>query len=297
MAHELTGEQRQLAFEVLRLRYWQLLLNEDLKKRLFTIPIHVAIGHEAIAVAVHTAMGPADQLVLSHRNVAYNLARAGAMEPIYEEYRLAPTGVSGGRLGSMNLTNLDRGVMYSSSILGNNLSVACGLALGHQVQGCRGCVIVLTGDVAIEEGPFYEALVFSQSHRLSLLIIIENNNCAMSSTIEQRRCPIAVKSLCEAVGMPFRLLSGNDACEYAQAVRAACEAVRAGQPACLEVQLAALNQHAGPTPGWPTDPKRISLENGLIVEPSANDPVFVLQQQLGAKRFEELTDEIMAAHG
>jgi len=287
------GEQRQLAFEVLRLRYWQLLLNEDLKKKLFAIPIHVAIGYEAIAVAVHTAMEPADQLVLTHRNMAYNMARAGALEPVYGEYKLAPTGAAGGRLGSMNLTNLDRGVMYASSILGNNLSVACGLALGHQVQGCRGCVIVLTGDGGMEEGPFYEALVFSQSHRLHLLIIIENNNCAMSSTIEQRRCPIETKSLCEAVGMPFRPLSGNNVFEYAQAVRAACEAVRAGQPACLEVQLAALNQHAGPTPGWPTDPKRISLEDGLIVQQSANDPVFVLQQQLGTLQFDALSDEVM----
>lgn len=283
-----------LAREVVRLRYWQLRLNEDLKQKRFTIPIHVAIGHEAIAVAVHTAMEPADQLVLTHRNVAYNLARAGALEPIYHEYALEPTGVSGGQLGSMNLANPARGVMYASSILGNNLAVACGLALGQQMQHRQGCVIVLTGDGAMEEGPFYEGVVFAQSHHLPLVILVENNNYSMSSTIAQRRCPIAINRLCEAVGMPFQPLQGNEVTTYAAALRTLCAAAREGQPACLEVTLTTFNQHAGPTPGWPTDPKRINLEDGLVVNRSVNDPVFVIHQQLGAPRFDALAEDVMA---
>src|SRR3989338_8679139 len=294
MARELPDNTRQLAFEVLRLRYWQLLLNEDLKKKRFAIPIHLAIGHEAIAVAAHTAMEPLDQLVLTHRNVAYHMARAGALEPIADEYALAPTGASGGRLGSMNLVNPARGVMYASSILGNNLPVACGLALGQQVQQRGGCVIVLTGDGAMEEGPFYESLVFAQSHHVPLLIMVENNNCSMASTIEQRRCPIAINRLCEAVGMPFLPLEGNEVMAYTAALRRMCATARQGQPARLEGAGATFNQHAGPTPGWPTDPKRISLDNGLIVEPSVNDPVFVLQQQLGVPRFDALAEDVIA---
>ena len=68
-------------------------------------------------------------------------------------------------------------------------------------------------------------------------------------------------------------------------------------PFCLEVHLAALNQHAGPTPGWPTDPKSISIENGLIVEQSDNDPVFVLRQKLGLAEFENLSNSVLEAQG
>ena len=295
MQTELTPEHQQRAVEVLRLRYWQHLMNEDLKQRRFSVPIHLAIGHEAIAVAVSTVMGPEDQLVLTHRNIAYNLARAGALAPLYEEYQLAPSGLASGRLGSMNLVNPERGVIYSSSLLGNNIPVACGLALGKQIRGVAGQVILLTGDGGMEEGPFYEGLVFAKSHQLPLLILVENNDYAMSSRIHERRCPISLATLCQSVNIPFRSLSGNDVFGYVEALRT-IKAVgdHEATPICVEAHLTTLNQHAGPTPGWPTDPKRISLEDGLIVEHTERDPVFVVQQQLGPERFTELADQVMA---
>ena len=46
-------ERRRLAWEVVRLRYWQHLVNEDLKEgKIPKVPVHVAIGNEAIAVAI-----------------------------------------------------------------------------------------------------------------------------------------------------------------------------------------------------------------------------------------------------
>lgn len=284
----------QLTLEVLRLRYWQLLVNEGLKKKEFKIPIHVALGHEAIAVAVHHMMKSGDRLVLSHRNMAYNLIREGSLKPVYNEYQLLSTGVAGGKLGSQNLANPDAGVVYSSSILGNNLSVACGLAYGNEVLNRPGLVTVLTGDGGIEEGPFYEGLVFSKSLQLKMLIIVENNNQSMSSKIEERRCPISLSDMCEAVKIPFRSLSGNDVFEYApalQSIRAL--AVEQSTPVLVEAFLTTLNHHAGPTSGWPTDPKNVSLENGLIVEKSSNDPVFVLQQKIDPFLFSELSEQVL----
>lgn len=285
----------QLVLEVLRLRYWQHMVNEDLKKNVFKIPIHVAIGYEAIAVAVSNMMELQDQLVLSHRNMAYNMARAGTLKPIYDEYLLVPSGIARGKLGSMNLANPDEGVIYASSILGNNVSVACGLALAQQALQRNGLVIVLSGDGGIEEGQYHEAMVFAKSHRLTLLFIVENNNQSMSSTIGERRCPISLSHVCEGLGIPFRYLFGNDVFEYLLALRAVrMLAVERSTPICIEVRLAALNQHAGPTPGWPTDPKSISITNGLIVENTPNDPLFVLQQKIGSGLFAQLCAQVLA---
>ena len=58
------------AREVLRLRISMLLINELIKKKTFSVPIHLALGHEAIAVAVAAAMQPADRLLLTHRSVS-----------------------------------------------------------------------------------------------------------------------------------------------------------------------------------------------------------------------------------
>jgi len=288
-------EVSKLASAVLRLRYWQHVMNERLKEKSFSIPIHLGFGHEALAVALDHTMEAGDQLVLSHRNITYNLARAGALKPLYDEYKLKADAMAGGQLGSMNLVNPDRGIVYSSSILGNNVSVACGLALGRQVMARPGIVTVLTGDGAMEEGQFYESLVFAKSQDLKVLFVVENNDMSMSSTIDERRCAIDVEQMCAALDIPFYSFQGNDVFEYSPALKLAREAVDGRQaPVCIEAHLAALNQHAGPTPGWPTDPKTISLENGLVVEQSSNDPVYVLQKTIDSQAFAELTREVLA---
>src|SRR3989338_619071 len=283
-----------LIAELLRLRYWQLILNEELKKKTFKIPVHVAMGHEAIAVAVSHAMTSSDQLVLSHRNMVYNLVRLGSLKPIYDEYKLSPGGIAEGKLGSMNLANPHHGVAYSSSILGNNVSIACGLALGNQMLARDGILIVLLGDGAIEEGPFYEGLIFAKSHRLKVLFLVENNNYSMASTIQERRCPIALKSLCEAVDISYKQLFGDDVVQYLEILTELRRTVDQSEPACIEVHLVTHNQHAGPTPGWPTDPKKISIENGLVIEQTVHDPVFVVQESLSAGQFQELSAQILS---
>lgn len=107
-----------------------MIINEKIKIGNFNIPIHLALGHEAIAVAVDSIMEEDDQLVLSHRNIHYHLARTKLLKPELDEYLLKKDGVAAGQLGSMNLANEEKNIVYTSSILGNNLAVAAGIALG-----------------------------------------------------------------------------------------------------------------------------------------------------------------------
>jgi pyruvate dehydrogenase E1 component alpha subunit len=284
-----------LAFKVLQVRYWQHIVNEGLKKNLFKVPVHCAFGHEAIAVAVSAMMCPLDRLVLSHRNIAYNLARSGRLQPVYDEYKHLPSGASGGRLGSMNLANPDCGVIYTSSILGNNMPVACGIALAHLVLKREGIVTVLTGDGAMEEGTFYETLDMSKYQKLPLLLMIENNKFAMSSTIEERRVPIDVASMCKAFGTPYYFLTGNLVFDYVVQLKEIRKIItRNATPVVVEVDLSNLNRHAGATPGWPTDPVVIDLKRGLLVQESAYDPIHVLKQKLDPDVFAGLEGEVLS---
>ena len=275
-----------LAGEVIRIRLSQLLVNERYKKNEFLIPIHLALGHEAIAVAVAKNMHAKDSLVVPHRNIHYNLARIRTLKPLLNEYFLKPAGLAGGRLGSMNLANRKAGVVYASSILANNLGVAAGLALAKQIQKSNGVVYVVTGDGAMEEGSFYEALEFFRSHRLACIVIVENNQWSLATTISERRCPIDLKKLNASFGMPFISLTGNDVYAYAEQIaKLRRNVVLQRQPACVEVHLSTLgswhmktpecpngkfiNYHAGPSPsailsGWP------------ILVKSREDPVHVL---------------------
>ena len=55
--------------EILRLRLSQLIVNEQYKAGRFKVPIHLAMGHESIAVSVSSVMSGNDKLLLSHRNI------------------------------------------------------------------------------------------------------------------------------------------------------------------------------------------------------------------------------------
>lgn len=105
-----------LARDLIRIRIAQLLVNEAYKAGKFLIPIHLALGHESIAVAVAAGMKAEDLILLSHRNIHYNLALTQALKPVLDEYLLKEAGLGGGRMGSMNLDNEAARVIYTSSI-------------------------------------------------------------------------------------------------------------------------------------------------------------------------------------
>lgn len=271
---------RGIARRVLEVRLWQHLINEEMKRGRFRIPIHAAFGHEALAVTLDEALGPLDQLALTHRNMAYQFARARAFAPVYQEYLLAPEGACGGRMGSMNLTQPERGIVYTSSILGNNLPVACGLAFAHRARRGEGVVFCLTGDGAMEEGAFYETLLFARSHQLPLAVLIENNDHSLASRIAERRSAVDVGALAGALDIPYLPMSGNDLTVYGQTLARARAAAQAG-PVVIEARVRTFCNHAGATPGWATDPRHISLSEGLLLEESSEDPAYMAARLLG----------------
>lgn len=277
-----------MAREALRVRLSQLIINEIYKSGEFPVPVHLALGHEAIAVAVSGNMEDGDLLVLSHRNAHYNLARSNSLRRHVDEYRLAPNGIGGGRFGSMNLANADKGIVYTSSILGNNLGVASGLALAQKVKASGRVTYVVTGDGAIEEGIMYEALMFLKSHGLSCIVIVENNRWSLATRIEERRCDIHLDRMAAAFDIKYRLLGGNDVCEYADTLRELKSLAIEGEcPVLVEVPVVTfgfwyaedsrcpegrfVNYHAGPA-------KNISLVEWPVLEQTANDPIFVLER-------------------
>ena len=60
----------------------------------------------------------------------------------------------------MNLSNPEKNIIYSSSILGNNLAVGSGFALANKLKKQNSVVFIVTGDGAIEEGFFMKVYYF-----------------------------------------------------------------------------------------------------------------------------------------
>ena len=187
------------------------------------------------------------------------------------------------------------GIAYSSSILGNNVPVAAGMAMRRTLAGLPGVIFVVTGDGAMEEGTFWETSIFARSHKLPLVIVVENNDFSMSSTIEQRRSAIDLSQVCAGLGIEYFRSSGAAVDEATASLGAARASAANGSPACVELDISTFCQHAGPTPGWPDDPLRLSLEDGLAVEDSSDDPLFHIRKALGADEFQRLSDQVLKA--
>ncbi len=286
--------------EMLRVRLSQVLINEECKAGKFKVPVHLAMGHEAVAVAVNHALHEGDKLVLPHRNAAYNLARLGKLKPILDEYLLKPTGLAGGRLGSMNLMNPARGIVYTSSILGNNFPVSAGIAMAEKISASRNATFILGGDGSMEEGSFYESLMMMKTLGLSVVVIIENNEWSLGTRIAERRCPINLEKLAGSVGISYFCLAGNRIREYLEKLgRARDESVGRQSPICIEAEVKTLgdwrgddghfiNYHSGPTPSV-----NVAEHAGGVLREDEDDPLFVAQVEIGREKITEMAREVM----
>lgn len=296
---------QKIAEEVIRLRLSQMIVNEEHKAGHLQIPLHLAMGHEAIAVAVSEIMQDDDSLLPTHRNMAYNLARAGSLRPILHEYLLKPTGLNGGQSGSMNLLNQARGIVYTSSILGNQFPVAVGLAMAGKIFKKNGVTIVMGGDGSIEEGAFYESMLMARSLNLPVIFIIENNEWSMSTRIDQRRCRIDLSLLAESLDIRYASLSGNDPYFYIDTLKELKKfSLDNSVPVCVEVHVSTLgdwqmktpefpegesvNYHGGPAP-------QVSLSEWPMLKENDKDPIFVLEKQLGRTVAREMALKQLAA--
>ncbi len=271
--------------EVLCLRKKQFQIHEQIYQEGTKIPIHFAFGHEAISVALASNLSGEDKLLLPHRNIHYHLALGATVADLLLEYHLEASPMSGRYLGSMNLDFPSQGAIYTSNILGNNLSVATGVALGMKVKGLNSATWCVTGDGAIEEGSFFESLLLSSSKSLGVIYVVENNGWSLASKVEDRRIGIDLNLLAQSLGVQYRRLSGNNVHEYSDKLNKIRNASLTRKDTFIvEVELATLggyyveegnsqryiNYHAGKA-------QKESISESVI-QCDSDDPVFISEK-------------------
>lgn len=299
-----TQPDKKIAQDVLRVRFSQMFVNHGNKAKQFKCPIHLALGHEAIAVALSAVMKKEDWLLCTHRNIHYNLARSPGLRQKFDEYLGKTSGEACGQLGCMNLYNEDAGILYTSSILGNQMGVAAGVALGNRVRERKGVAAVVIGDGAIEEGIFYESMLMIKTFHCATLTIVENNQWSLATEIYERRCEIKLDQWAASLGIPYFQLKGNDVYQYIEILQKAyAQAVTEETPVIVEVALHTLgdwrmetqehpngkyiNYHAGLAPN-------VELNDDPVIEETDDDPAYVLKKQLGVETWSKLSQNVFA---
>ncbi len=242
--------------------------------------LHLYIGEEAVAVGAISALGPQDYVITHYRDHGHALARGMDPKACMAELCGRATGASGGKGGSMHLFDADLHFMGGHAIVGGQMPIGVGMALGVKLQGGDGAVMVFFGDGAVNEGEFHESLNLASIWKLPVVFFLENNLYGMGTHVERTHAAGRdIYNSAEYYKIPAVQVDGMNLLEVREATDAALRRVRSGQgPAFIEAMTYRYRGHSM------ADPVHYR-ENEEVEEWRINDPInrfkaFILDEGL-----------------
>lgn len=209
---------------------------------------HLSDGGEAVIAGAIGALRPGDAVMATYRCHGYPIALGSSPAAMMAEIYGKATGLCKGLGGSMHLTDVARGFLGTSGIVGQGIPQATGVALAYQILGEERVVLCFFGDGATKQGAFHEALNMASLWKLPIVYILENNHyqavtrVAMEDANAAAGEPLAVKA--RAYSMPGVTVDGTDPIAVWQHVSQAVDRARRGQgPTLIEAVFHRLSAH------------------------------------------------------
>jgi TPP-dependent pyruvate/acetoin dehydrogenase alpha subunit len=201
-------------------------------------------GQEAVSVGSAFAMSPQDRLCILHRDLGAHLVRGVEPARILGQYLGRAGGVTGGRDGNVHFGDHRVGCVGMVSMLPDMMLVATGMAMAFKLRGEARCAITWFGDGSTSRGDFHEAMNWAGVQRLPVVFVLENNQYAYSTPLDQQFAVDPVERAA-AYGFPGVTVDGNDAEAMFEATRVARERALAGEgPTLLEAVTMRMHGHA-----------------------------------------------------
>lgn len=144
--------------------------------------VHTCIGQEWTGVAVAEHLRPDDVIFSNHRCHGHYLARTGNYVGLFAEIMGREAGICRGRGGSQHICD---GNVFSNGIQGGIVPVSAGIAFSQQLAKSEDITVVFVGDGTLGEGALYESLNLASIWGLPLLVVLENNLYAQSTSQKQ----------------------------------------------------------------------------------------------------------------
>jgi TPP-dependent pyruvate/acetoin dehydrogenase alpha subunit len=209
---------------------------------------HLYAGQEAVAVGVCSTLTRGDWVAGTYRGHGHCLAAGTDPEALVAEMLGRATGVCGGRAGSMNVIDLEHGMVGCFGIVGASIGAATGAALSARRTG--NVAVAFFGDGATNQGYFHECLNFAASAALPAVFVCENNFYGEFTPMQQVTAGADIAGRARAYGMPSAVVDGNDVWAVADATREAVDRARGGGgPTLLEMQTYRHYGHSKSDPG------------------------------------------------
>lgn len=141
---------------------------------------HTYSGQEAVAASVISNMNDDDVVFSNHRGHGHYLIKENDPRGLLAEIMGKEEGVCGGRGGSQHL---HRNNFYSNGIQGGTVANALGMAFAEKYKKTGNMVTVFIGDGTIGEGIVYESFNLASLWSVPLLVVIENNRYAQTTSV------------------------------------------------------------------------------------------------------------------
>jgi acetoin:2,6-dichlorophenolindophenol oxidoreductase subunit alpha len=225
---------------------------------------HLCAGQEAVPVGVCSALEPDDYVAGTYRGHGHALAKGTDPDALLAEMLGRRTGVCGGRAGSMNVIDVEHGLVGCFGIVGGSIAAATGAALAAKRQGR--VAVAMFGDGATNQGYFHECLNFAEVLALPAVYVCENNFYGEFTPMLKVTAGGDITARAAAYNIPARTVDGNDLWAVREAALDAIErARRGGGPALLECQTYRHHGHSKSDPATYRPPEE--LERWLARDP------------------------------
>lgn len=220
------------------------------RKSLIRGYFHPYLGEEAIATGVCAALRERDYIVSTHRGHGHCIARGADLKRMTAELFGKQTGYCAGRGGSMHIADITAGNLGANGIVAAGVPLGLGAALGAKIRKEDRIAAVFTSDGGVNNGVFGESLNLAAIWNVPLIQVIENNQYAVSTPIEQStRVPDLYKRGL-ALGIASYEIDGNDVLEVYKTTQIAVELCRTGQgPVLIEAKTYRHGGHHCNDPG------------------------------------------------
>jgi len=246
---DFTGLETELLLEM----YRRMLQAREFEEQLYYLfltrsmpgTMHQATGQEAVAVGVISALNQDDYVTSTHRGHAHSIAKGVDLKAMMAEMFAKRAGVCKGMGGSMHLCDFSKGMLGAFGIVGAGIPIATGAAISAYVRDSGQVAVSFFGDGAVNAGVFHEALNMAALWKLPAIFVCENNQFALSMTIEESSAVENLASRACAYDIPGQQVDGNNVVAVYRAAKIAAERARAGEgPTLLECLTYRIRGHA-----------------------------------------------------
>jgi pyruvate dehydrogenase E1 component alpha subunit len=181
-----------------------------------------ALGQEAVGVGLASAMRDDDVLVPSYREQAAQFLRGMPLANCLLYW-------GGDERGSDFKDGPARNDFPNCVPIGTQVPHAVGVAYAMKLRKEKSAVVCVVGDGGTSKGDFYEGANFAGVWKLPLVMVVNNNQWAISLHRAKQSAAETLAQKAIAVGFEGRQVDGNDIIAVRKAMEDALERARNGE--------------------------------------------------------------------